>query len=50
MGKKGKSKGGDLGRALIKDRIGSTKSKYRSKDPSMVRLYISVPIIIINMC
>lgn len=40
MGKKGKGKGSDLGRALLKDRFGASRSKHRSKDPSMVRLCI----------
>lgn len=37
MGKKGKGKTGDLGRALLRDRFGSSRSKRSSGEASMVR-------------
>lgn len=38
MGKKGKGKQGDLGKALLRDRFGANRSKRGAKEGSLVRL------------
>lgn len=40
MSKKGKEKGNNLGKSLIKDRFGSGKVRRNRNEPSMVRLQI----------